>query len=117
MAPGLRSLAKGQRCVASWDEDCVTMAVEAARDEWEPATTVDEAAASVQSAATIMNRQPRIQSPPNLMVKMISMAAIEATTSVGAVTTANRWRTNASPRRGPKAERPRSTAATSNTLT
>jgi 3-hydroxy-3-methylglutaryl CoA synthase/uncharacterized OB-fold protein len=31
MAPGLRSLAKGQRSMASWDEDSVTMAVEAAR--------------------------------------------------------------------------------------
>ena len=31
MAPGLRVLAKGRRTMASWDEDCVTMAVEAAR--------------------------------------------------------------------------------------
>lgn len=31
MAPGLRGLAKGRRTMASWDEDCVTMAVEAAR--------------------------------------------------------------------------------------
>jgi hydroxymethylglutaryl-CoA synthase len=31
MAPGLRALTKGQRCMASWDEDSVTMAVEAAR--------------------------------------------------------------------------------------
>lgn len=31
MAPGLRALAKGQRAFASWDEDSVTMAVEAAR--------------------------------------------------------------------------------------
>lgn len=31
MAPGLRGLAKGQRSMASWDEDSVTMAVEAAR--------------------------------------------------------------------------------------
>jgi len=31
MAPGLRSLAKGQRTMASWDEDTVTMAVEAGR--------------------------------------------------------------------------------------
>jgi hydroxymethylglutaryl-CoA synthase len=31
MAPGLRGLAKGQRCMASWDEDSVTMGVEAAR--------------------------------------------------------------------------------------
>lgn len=31
MAPGLRGLAKGQRTMASWDEDSVTMAVEATR--------------------------------------------------------------------------------------
>lgn len=32
MAPGLRAAAKGQRSFCSWDEDSVTMAVEAARD-------------------------------------------------------------------------------------
>jgi 3-hydroxy-3-methylglutaryl CoA synthase len=32
MAPSLKSLAKGDRAFASWDEDAVTMAVEAARD-------------------------------------------------------------------------------------
>jgi len=31
-APGLRGLAKGERAMANWDEDTVTMAVEAARD-------------------------------------------------------------------------------------
>jgi hydroxymethylglutaryl-CoA synthase len=31
MAPGLKSLAKGQRAIANWDEDAVTMAVEASR--------------------------------------------------------------------------------------
>lgn len=31
-APGLRALAKGERAMAGWDEDAVTMAVEAARD-------------------------------------------------------------------------------------
>ncbi|WGT27972.1 3-oxoacyl-[acyl-carrier-protein] synthase III C-terminal domain-containing protein [Pseudomonas marginalis] len=32
MAPQLRGLAKGQRAFCSWDEDSITMAVEAARD-------------------------------------------------------------------------------------
>src|SRR5690554_219808 len=32
MAPGLRSHAKGRRAFCSWDEDSITMAVEAARD-------------------------------------------------------------------------------------
>lgn len=31
-APGLRGLAKGERSMASWDEDTLTMAVEASRD-------------------------------------------------------------------------------------
>ncbi|HEX3918994.1 MAG TPA: OB-fold domain-containing protein [Caulobacteraceae bacterium] len=31
-APGLRGLAKGERAMAGWDEDAVTMALEAARD-------------------------------------------------------------------------------------
>jgi len=31
MAPGLRGLAKGRRAIANWDEDAVTMAVEAGR--------------------------------------------------------------------------------------
>jgi hydroxymethylglutaryl-CoA synthase len=31
-APGLRGIAKGERAMAGWDEDVVTMAVEAARD-------------------------------------------------------------------------------------
>src|SRR5690606_4330738 len=30
--PGLKGLAKGERAMANWDEDSVTMAVEAARD-------------------------------------------------------------------------------------
>jgi hydroxymethylglutaryl-CoA synthase len=30
--PGLQGLAKGERSIASWDEDAITMAVEAARD-------------------------------------------------------------------------------------
>jgi hydroxymethylglutaryl-CoA synthase len=34
-APGLRALAKGERAMAGWDEDSVTMAVEAARDALE----------------------------------------------------------------------------------
>ena len=40
MAPGLRSLGKGRRAFCGWDEDSVTMAVEAARD----ALAVDKAA-------------------------------------------------------------------------
>ena len=36
MAPGLRALAKGRRAFCSWDDDSVTMAVEAARDALAP---------------------------------------------------------------------------------
>ena len=31
-APGLRGLAKGERAICNWDEDSITMGVEAARD-------------------------------------------------------------------------------------
>ena len=31
-APGLTSLGKGERAICNWDEDAITMAVEAARD-------------------------------------------------------------------------------------
>lgn len=31
-APSLGGLAKGERAIANWDEDAITMAVEAARD-------------------------------------------------------------------------------------
>jgi 3-hydroxy-3-methylglutaryl CoA synthase/uncharacterized OB-fold protein len=41
MAPGLRSIAKGYRSMASWDEDSITMAVEAARLIHQPAESVD----------------------------------------------------------------------------
>lgn len=34
-APGLARAAKGEKAVADWDEDCITMAVEAARDTLE----------------------------------------------------------------------------------
>jgi 3-hydroxy-3-methylglutaryl CoA synthase len=36
MAPGLRGQAKGSRAFTSWDEDAITMAVEAARDAFGP---------------------------------------------------------------------------------
>ncbi len=31
-APGLRGLAKGERAICNWDEDSITLGVEAARD-------------------------------------------------------------------------------------
>ena len=44
MAPGLRGLAKGRRAMASWDEDAVTMAVEAGRQlmQGAPDVTIGE---------------------------------------------------------------------------
>lgn len=35
-APGLKALAKGERAMANWDEDAITLAVEAARDAVRP---------------------------------------------------------------------------------
>lgn len=41
MAPSLRGLGKGQRAFCSWDEDSVTMAVEAARDAFAERSRTD----------------------------------------------------------------------------
>lgn len=49
-APGLKGLAKGERAIASWDEDPVTMAVEAARNCL--ASSKDSDPASVTFAST-----------------------------------------------------------------
>ena len=48
-APGLKGLAKGERAVGDWDEDAITMAVEAARDTL---TGVDRAAVGSLSLAS-----------------------------------------------------------------
>ena len=48
-APGLKGLAKGEKAVSSWDEDTITMAVEAARDLYADA---DRAASSITLAST-----------------------------------------------------------------
>lgn len=47
IAPGLAGKAKGERSMASWDEDALTMAVEAARDALGPE---DEARSGIESA-------------------------------------------------------------------
>jgi hydroxymethylglutaryl-CoA synthase len=53
MAPGLKSLAKGQRAMANWDEDSVTMAVEASRSLL-AAAPVRNGAAELTLASTTM---------------------------------------------------------------
>ncbi len=52
MAPGLRGLAKGRRAIAHWDEDSVTMAVEAARQLQQALPAV--AAAELTLASTTL---------------------------------------------------------------
>src|SRR5262245_10742213 len=49
MAPGLRGLAKGRRAMASWDEDSVTMAVEAGRQLLSAAPTCSPAELTLAS--------------------------------------------------------------------
>lgn len=49
MAPGLKSLAKGQRAMANWDEDVVTMAVEASRSLLASAPAPDAAELTLAS--------------------------------------------------------------------
>lgn len=52
MAPGLRSQAKGRRAFCSWDEDSITLAVEAARDAL--ANRARDAITSVTLASTTL---------------------------------------------------------------
>ncbi|MEZ2294949.1 3-oxoacyl-[acyl-carrier-protein] synthase III C-terminal domain-containing protein [Variovorax sp. RCC_210] len=52
MAPGLKSLAKGRRAMANWDEDSVTMAIEAARQL--RAASPDAAVAELTLASTTL---------------------------------------------------------------
>ena len=52
MAPGLRGLAKGRRAIASWDEDSVTMALEAGRQLQQ--SLPDLAAAELTLASTTL---------------------------------------------------------------
>ena len=51
-APGLKGLARGERAIAGWDEDSITMAVEAARDAL--ADTDRATIASVSLASTTL---------------------------------------------------------------
>ncbi len=54
MAPGLRGLAKGRRSMASWDEDVVTMAVEAGRPLLRALAPAAPAPASLTLASTTL---------------------------------------------------------------
>jgi hydroxymethylglutaryl-CoA synthase len=59
-APGLKGLAKGERAVGDWDEDSITMAVEAARDAL---TGVDRATVgSLSLASTTLPYVDRLNS-------------------------------------------------------
>lgn len=51
-APGLRGLAKGERAIANWDEDSITMAVEAGRDCL--AAAPDKTVAAISLASTTL---------------------------------------------------------------
>ncbi len=89
MAPGLRSLAKGQRAMANWDEDAVTMAVEACR----PLVSVlgGQAAESLSLASTSLPFVERINAgivasalglQPATAVRDVASSARAATTEL-----------------------------------
>lgn len=52
-APGLKNLARGERAMANWDEDAITMAVEAARD-----AVTEQARATVRSVLLASTSAP-----------------------------------------------------------
>ncbi|RMB12107.1 3-oxoacyl-[acyl-carrier-protein] synthase III C-terminal domain-containing protein [Eilatimonas milleporae] len=55
--PGLKALAKGERSFAAWDEDAVTMAVEAARGATAGADTSPELLCFATTTAPFLDRQ------------------------------------------------------------
>ena len=55
--PGLQGKAKGERTMCNWDEDAVTMAVEAARNCLADATIAPEAIAFASTSAPFADRQ------------------------------------------------------------
>jgi 3-hydroxy-3-methylglutaryl CoA synthase len=56
-APGLKSLAKGERAITSWDEDAVTMAVEASRRCLENALETPASVFLASTSAPFADRQ------------------------------------------------------------
>jgi hydroxymethylglutaryl-CoA synthase len=91
MAPGLRSLAKGRRAMASWDEDSVTMAVEAARLLQK--SLPDVAAAEVTLASTTLPFADRLNAgivaaaiglPSEALLRDVTSSARAALTELSA---------------------------------
>ncbi len=86
--PGLKGLAKGERAMCNWDEDAVTMAVEAARD---CLAGRDRAAiASIQLASTTAPFRDRLNA--GIVTEALglsgSIAALDVTASQRAATSA-----------------------------
>jgi 3-hydroxy-3-methylglutaryl CoA synthase/uncharacterized OB-fold protein len=91
MAPGLRGLAKGQRAMASWDEDSATMAVEAARQLLRAAPGI--AAAELTLASTTLPFADRLNAgivasavglPPEAVLRDVGSSARAALTELAA---------------------------------
>jgi len=85
-APGLRGLAKGERAAANWDEDSITMAVEAARDTL---TGIDRArVGTVSLASTTLPFADRLNAGviKEALVLDDAIAAIDVTGSQRAAT-------------------------------
>lgn len=85
-APGLRGLARGERAAANWDEDSITMAVEAARDTL---TGIDRArVGTVSLASTTLPFADRLNAGviKEALVLDDSTAAIDVTGSQRAAT-------------------------------
>lgn len=79
MAPSLRSLGKGQRAFCSWDEDTITMAVEAARD-----ALGHRAVTQVQSLTLASTRMPyaNVQNS-SLVAAALHLPGAAATADIG----------------------------------
>lgn len=89
-APGLKGLAKGERAVGDWDEDSITMAVEAGRDAL---TKIDrKSVGSVSLASTTLPYADRLNAGivKEALTLSDSVAAIDVTGSQRAGTSALR---------------------------
>ena len=94
MAPGLKGLAKGQRAIANWDEDSVTMAVEASR-----AMGLSEFTKEVKALTLVSTSLPfadrinagivasALQLPAQTMVRDVSSSSRAGTTELIAALT------------------------------
>ncbi len=87
-APGLKGLAKGERTIANWDEDAITMAVEAARDALTGLDRSEVAGLSLASTTLPFTDRLNAGVVKEALTLNDAVAALDATGSQRAATSA-----------------------------